>query len=59
VSADSVTTFLADAERGRESEREVTGRTKMVKREGEKGIFFETRDMARGGAWVHRNYLAK
>lgn len=57
--AHSVEDFLADAARGRETEREVTKRTMVVKREGERAIFFETRDMARGGAWVHRNYLAK
>jgi len=31
----------------------------MVKREGKTGLFFETRDMDHGGAWVHRNYLSK
>ena len=51
--------LITGAERGRETEREVTKRTKVVTREGERCVFFETRDMARGGAWVHRNYLAK
>ena len=58
ASADAFREFLADAERGRETEREVTKRTRMFKREGERGVFFETRDMAHDGAWVHRNYLA-
>ena len=57
--AQSLGDFFADAERGRKTEREVTKRTKVVKREGERGIFCETRDMARGGEWLHRNYLAK
>jgi hypothetical protein len=59
ASTPSVRDFFTDAERGPETEREVTKRTKMVKREGERGVFFETRDMAHGGVWVHRNYLAK
>jgi hypothetical protein len=59
VSADSFKELFADAERGSEEAQEVTKRTHMLKREGERGIFFETRDMAHNGAWVHRNYLAK
>ena len=59
VAAGAFREFLAEAERGRETERDVTKRTRMVKREGERGVFFETRDMAHGGAWVHRNYLAR
>lgn len=59
ATADSVRAFLAEAERGRESEREVTRRTRMIKREGERGVFFETQDVEYGGAWVHRNYLAR
>lgn len=51
--------FLAASERGAEMVEEVTTRTHMSKRETEKGIFFETRDMAHGGAWVHRSYLTK
>jgi hypothetical protein len=59
ASMDSIRSFIADAESGRVSEREVTKRTKMIEREGGKVVFFETRDMAQAGAWVHRNYLAK
>jgi ARG/rhodanese/phosphatase superfamily protein len=59
VSADSINEFLADAERGQESTTDVTERTHMIKRESDKGLFFETRDMAQAGAWVHRSYLAK
>ena len=59
ASASGAASIFADAESGRETEREVTRRTRMVKREGERGVFFETRDMESGGAWFHRNYLAK
>jgi len=59
ASLDSVKASVDDMERGRPSETEVTERTRMIKREGDKGVFFETRDMRQGGAWVHRNYLAR
>ncbi|MCM3874465.1 MAG: hypothetical protein ND895_27555 [Pyrinomonadaceae bacterium] len=59
VSADAIRDFLADAERGQESTNEVTERTHMLRRETEKSLFFETRDMAQNGAWVHRSYLAR
>ena len=59
VYAEAIQVFLADAERGQESTNDVTERTRMIKREAEKGLFFETRDMAQAGAWVHRSYLAK
>ena len=51
--------FLVAIERGAETLNEVTTRTHMLKREADKGLFFETRDMAHGGAWVHRSYLTK
>jgi hypothetical protein len=59
VSDDAIKDFLADAERGQESTNDVTERTHMIKRETEKGLFFETRDMAQTGAWVHRSYISK
>jgi hypothetical protein len=59
ASLDSIKTSLGDMEKGLESETENTARTTMLKRESEEGVFFETRDLKRGGAWVHRNYLAK
>jgi hypothetical protein len=57
LSIKAVGDFIVAAEKGSESLNEVTKRTHMVKRESEQGIFFETRDMAHGGAWIHRNYL--
>ena len=59
VSIEAAGDFLVAAEKGTESLNEVTKRTHMVKRESEQGVFFETRDMAHGGAWVHRNYLTR
>jgi hypothetical protein len=51
--------FLVSSERGDETFNDVASRTRMLKRDGAKGVFFETRDMAHGGAWVHRSYLTK
>jgi len=59
VSIDMAGDFLVAAEKGVESLNEVTTRTHMAKRESEQGIFFETRDMAHGGAWIHRSYLTR
>jgi len=59
VSIASVGEFLIASEKGSETLREVTRRTHMVKRDAEKSVFFETRDMDHGGAWIHRSYLTK
>lgn len=59
VSITSTGEFIVASERGIETLNEVTKRTHMLKREAEKSIFFETRDMAHDGAWVHRSYLTK
>lgn len=59
VSAEAIKAFFANAERGEESTGNVTERTHTSKRESEKGLFFETRDMAQQGVWLHRSYLAK
>ena len=52
-------TFLADSERGKAKTQDVTGRVKVVTREDDKNIFFETQDNAGKGVWVHRNYIRK
>ena len=59
VSAEAMKAFFAGTELGEESTSNVTARTQMIKRESEKGLFFETRDLAQKGIWVHRSYLAK
>ena len=51
--------FLAASERGAETSSDVTTRTRMLRRDAEKSVFFETRDMDHGGAWIHRSYLTK
>jgi hypothetical protein len=59
ASVESVKTFLSEAERARASEKEVTARVRLLTREDDKNIFFETRDRAQKGAWIHRNYIRK
>jgi len=59
VSAEAMKAFFAGAELGEESTSNVTARTQMIKRDSAKGLFFETRDLAQKGIWIHRSYLAK
>jgi hypothetical protein len=59
ASAASAKAFLNDAEKPRPSEKKVTSRVKVVTREDDKNVFFETKDDAQKGAWVHRNYIKK
>ena len=51
--------FLADSEKPDAAEKSVTTRVKLVTREDERGIFFETRDQQKKDAWIHRNYIKK
>jgi hypothetical protein len=59
VVSEAVHTFLTDSEKARAEERQVTRRVKVVTREDEKNIFFETQDRAANDGWVHRNYIRK
>ena len=60
ASADHAKAFLTEAEKPRASApKDVTARVKVVTREDDKNVFFETRDEDQKGAWVHRNYIKK
>jgi hypothetical protein len=59
VSDETVHSFLAESERANGNEKDVTGRVKLVTREDNNNIFFETQDRAGKGAWLHRNYIRK
>ena len=59
LSSETVGAFLVNSETGTETISDVTSRTRSAKRETEQTLFFETRDMDHGGAWVHRSYLHK
>lgn len=55
--------FLAEPEDAQAKEKDVTSRIKVVTRETDENVFFETRDAASKTAgkddWVHRNYIKK
>jgi hypothetical protein len=59
VEQSEITAFLADSEKPAAAEKSVTPRVKLVTREDERAIFFETRDGQKKDAWVHRNYIRK
>jgi len=59
VTNETVHTFLADSERATAKSKDVTRRVKLVTREDDQNIFFETVDGADKGNWVHRNYIRK
>jgi hypothetical protein len=59
ATVEQVKSFIAEAEAGKPTEKEVTGRIKLFTREDEKNILFETRDRTKEGAWIHRNYIRK
>ena len=56
ASAAAGKTLLSGAERGKESSVDVDRRVKLVSRESEKNVLFESRDRE---AWIHRNYIQK
>jgi hypothetical protein len=59
VTDETVHTFLAESERATAATKDVTRRVKLVTREDDKNIFFETQDRSGKDAWVHRNYIRK
>jgi hypothetical protein len=59
VASETVHTFLSDSEKAKAEARQVTRRVKVVTREDDKNIFFETVDTAANDGWVHRNYIRK
>lgn len=59
VATELVHAFLTESEKGTAETKEVTRRVKMVTREDNNNIFFETQDRAQNDNWVHRNYIRK
>lgn len=59
VAAEMVENFLTESEKPSAAAREVTTRVKVVTREDDKNIFFETQDRSQKDGWVHRNYIKK
>lgn len=59
VQAESVRAFFSEVEKGKASENAVTPRIRMVTRETDDNILFETRDEKQKEAWLHRSYVKK
>lgn len=59
VASEVVYTFLAESEKATAESRQITPRVKVVTRQDDKNIFFETQDSAANDGWVHRNYIRK
>jgi hypothetical protein len=59
VADETVHAFLAESERPAAATKDVTRRVKLVTREDDKNIFFETVDRSDKDNWVHRNYIRK
>lgn len=55
----TIRAFLAESEQPDAKSKEVTRRVRVVTREDNQNIFFETQDRAQKDAWVHRNYIRK
>jgi len=59
ASGEAVAVFMADARSGKATDKEVTARVRMVTRETETNVVFETRDRAAADGLVHENYVNK
>lgn len=59
VASETINAFLADSEQPKAKAKDVTQRVKVVTREDDNNIFFETQDRREKDAWVHRNYIRK
>ena len=58
VEESAITALLTSPDKA-PAERDVTRRVKLVTREDDGSIFFETRDRLNREAWLHRNYIKK
>jgi hypothetical protein len=59
VGGETIHAFLADSEQPKPQAKAVTERVRVVTREDDKNVFFETQDRREKDAWVHRNYIRK
>jgi hypothetical protein len=57
--AGRVEEWIAKADQAAAQEKELNARVKLVTREHDTALLFETRDRDRKDAWVHRSYVAK
>jgi hypothetical protein len=56
---DAVKTFMAEAVKGKKSEKELSKRVLQICQEDEKNLYLEARDKEGKGAVIHRSYLKK
>jgi hypothetical protein len=54
-----VRAFLAAADEGHADSKDLSAREKLVTRENDKALMFETQDRERKDATVHKSYVAK
>ena len=59
VASETIHAFMADSEQPKPKAKDVTQRVRVVTREDDNNIFFETQDRRDKDAWVHRNYIRK
>lgn len=59
VTEEMVSSFLARSEQPTAATKEVTARVRLVTRQDDENIFFETRDRLQNDNWIHRNYIRK
>ena len=59
VAGEAINAFLADSQQPKPQAKAVTDRVRVVTREDDKNVFFETQDRRQNDAWVHRNYIRK
>jgi hypothetical protein len=59
VTTETVDSFLAESEKPAAAAKTVTPRVRMVKREDDNNVLFETQDRDQKDVWVHRNYIKK
>lgn len=51
--------MMNDADAGKSEEHRVGGRVRMITRQTEKHVVFETLDAGQNDQWIHRNYILK
>ncbi len=56
---EAVKAFLADAAKGKKSEKKITERFRQIEQESAKCILFETNDREKKGVTLRRSYVAK
>ena len=59
IVSETIETFMAESIKPSASAKDVTRRVKVVTREDDNNIFFETQDREQKDGWVHRNYIKK